>query len=91
MLLKKINWKFWRCYKMIYDKIKEMISEQFNIDEENITMDTSFREDLNADSLDLVELIMALEDEFDLEVDDDDVEKINTVGDAVEYIKNIVD
>ncbi|MCF6466409.1 acyl carrier protein [Clostridium sp. Cult2] len=76
---------------MIYDKIKEMISEQFNIDEENITMDTSFREDLNADSLDLVELIMALEDEFDLEVDDDDVEKINTVGDAVEYIKNIVD
>ena len=71
---------------MVYEKIKIMISEQFHIDEDNITMDTSFREDLNADSLDLVELIMALEDEFELEVDDDDVEQINTVGDAVEKI-----
>lgn len=76
---------------MVYEKIKIMISEQFHIDEDNITMDTSFREDLNADSLDLVELIMALEDEFELEVDDDDVEQINTVGDAVEYIKKIID
>ena len=54
-------------------------------------METSFREDLNADSLDLVELIMALEDEFELEVDDDVVEEIDTVGDAVDYIKKIVD
>ncbi|MCF6462678.1 acyl carrier protein [Clostridium sp. Cult1] len=76
---------------MVYEKIKKMISEQFHIDEDDITMETSFREDLNADSLDLVELIMALEDEFELEVDDDVVEEIDTVGDAVDYIKKIVD
>lgn len=76
---------------MIYEKIRGIISEQFHIDEDEITTDTSFREDLNADSLDLVELIMALEDEFELEVDDDDVEKINTVGDAVDYIKGIIE
>ncbi|CCQ93633.1 acyl carrier protein [[Clostridium] ultunense Esp] len=76
---------------MVYEKIRGIISEQFHIDEDDITMDTSFREDLNADSLDLVELIMALEDEFELEVDDDDVEKINTVGDAVDYIKRIIE
>ena len=60
---------------MVYEKIKKMISEQFDIDEDDITMETSFRDDLNADSLDLVELIMALEDEFELEVDDDEVEE----------------
>lgn len=75
---------------MVYEKIVGMISEQFHIDEDDITMDTSFREDLNADSLDLVELIMSLEDEFELEVDDDIVEKIETVGEAVNYIKNII-
>lgn len=71
---------------MVYEKIKVMISEQFDIDDDNISMDTSFRQDLNADSLDLVELIMALEDEFEVEVDDEEVENINTVGDAVNYI-----
>lgn len=76
---------------MVYNKIKELIAEQFNIEEEDITMDTSFREDLDADSLDLVELIMALEDEFDLEVADEDVETINTVKDAVNYINKIMD
>ena len=55
--------------------------------EKDINMETSFRDDLNADSLDLVELVMALEDEFGLEVDDDDVELIRTVGDAKNYIK----
>lgn len=75
---------------MIYEKIVGMISEQFHIDEDDISMETSFREDLNADSLDLVELIMALEDEFELEVDDDVVEQIATVEDAVDYIKKIV-
>lgn len=75
---------------MVYKKIKVMISEQFSIDESKINMETSFREDLNADSLDLVELIMALEDEFNLEVDDEDVESILTVGDAVNYINNIL-
>lgn len=71
---------------MVYEKVKMIISEQFNIDEEEITMETSFKDDLNADSLDLVELIMALEDEFELQVDDDEVERIQTVGDAVKYI-----
>ncbi len=72
-------------------KIKEMIAEQFRIDGEDITMDTSFREDLDADSIDLVELIMSLEDEFDLEVEDEEVENIKTVGDAVNYINSIID
>src|SRR5690554_5107063 len=71
-------------------KLLEIIVTQFNIDEKDITLETSFRDDLNADSLDLVELVMGLEDEFDLEIDDEDVEKIKTVGDAVDYIKNIV-
>ena len=53
-------------------------------------MNTSFRDDLNADSLDLVELVMAIEDEFDLQVADEDVEKIHTVGDAVNYISEII-
>lgn len=75
---------------MVYEKIKMIISEQFNIDEEEITMETSFKDDLNADSLDLVELIMALEDEFELQVDDDEVERIQTVGDAVKYINELL-
>ncbi len=73
---------------MILSKIKEIISEQFNIDEEDIDLDTSFRDDLNADSLDLVELVMGLEDEFDLEIGDDEVESIKTIGDALDFIKN---
>ena len=73
---------------MVYEKINDIISEQFDIDEEDITMETSFKDDLNADSLDLVELIMALEDEFGLEIEDEDLDSIKTVGDAVEYIKD---
>lgn len=75
---------------MIFEKIKEMIAEQFRIDGEDITMETSFRDDLDADSIDLVELIMSLEDEFDLEVEDEEVENIKTVGDAVNYINSII-
>ena len=71
---------------MTANKIIHIISEQFNIPAEDIEMETSFREDLNADSLDLVELIMALEDEFGIELDDDDLEKIETVRDAQKYI-----
>lgn len=72
---------------MLTERIIRLISAQFNVDEDGITLDTSFKDDLNADSLDLVELIMALEDEFGLEVEDDEVENIKTVGDAKEYIK----
>lgn len=72
---------------MLTERIIKLIAEQFNVDEEGITLETSFKDDLNADSLDLVELIMALEDEFGLEVEDEEVENIKTVGDAKEYIK----
>lgn len=72
---------------MIFDKIKKIIAEQLSIDEDEITLEASFMDDLGADSLDLVELIMALEEEFDTEIPDEDAEKISTVGDAVEYIK----
>lgn len=75
---------------MVYEKIKTIIVEQFSIEEEQVSMETSFRDDLNADSIDLVELIMTLEDEFDLEVEDEKVENINTVEDAVTYIENIL-
>jgi acyl carrier protein len=73
---------------MVLSKIKEIIATQFNVEEDEISKETSFKDTLNADSLDLVELIMALEDEFGLEVEDDEVDMIKTVGDAVEYITN---
>jgi len=73
---------------MIFEKVKEIIADQLGVDVAEISSDARFIEDLGADSLDLVELIMALEEEFDLEIPDEDAEKISTVGDAVEYIKN---
>lgn len=76
---------------MIFKKIKEIIATQFNIDENEIKKDTSFKDTLNADSLDLVELIMALEDEFGLEFEDEEMDNIKTVGDAVEYITNAIE
>lgn len=76
---------------MISEKVIALISEQFNIDEDSISLNTSFTDDLNADSLDLVELVMALEDEFGLEIDDEEVESIKTIKDAVDYIKNVSD
>jgi acyl carrier protein len=71
---------------MVFEKVKEIISGQFGADEEKLTMETAFVEDLNADSLDVVELIMAIEEEFDMEIDDSEVENIKTVGDLVNYI-----
>jgi len=72
---------------MIFKKVKNIISEQLGIDVEEVTMESSFVDDLGADSLDIVELIMALETEFDLEIPDEEAENINSVGDVVEYIK----
>ncbi len=72
---------------MLLEKIKDIVVTQFNVEASNINIETSFRDDLNADSLDLVELIMALEDEFGLEIEDEDLDSIKTLGDALEYIK----
>ena len=69
-----------------FDRLKKLIVEQLGVDEEEVTATASFVEDLNADSLDLVELIMSLEEEFGTEISDEDAERIRTVGDAVEYI-----
>lgn len=73
----------------IFERVKEVISEQLGIDDlDTITMETTFIDDLGADSLDIVELIMALEEEFDMEIPEAEAEKIVSVGDVVEYIKN---
>lgn len=70
-----------------YERLKKIIVEQLGVDEEEVTPEASFVEDLNADSLDLVELIMSLEEEFTMEISDEDAEKIQKVSDAVEYIE----
>ncbi|MGC8878286.1 MAG: acyl carrier protein [Anaerolineae bacterium] len=72
----------------IFNKVKAIIVEQLGVDESRVTMDASFREDLEADSLDLVELIMAFEEEFGGEISDEEAQKITTVREAVEYLKN---
>lgn len=73
----------------MFEKIRDIIVEQLGVDESQVTLESSFVEDLGADSLDIVELIMALEDAFDVEIPDSDAEKIATVGDAVEYVKSL--
>ena len=69
------------------EKMKELIAEQLNADADTITLETSFKEDLGADSLDLFELIMALEEEYSVEIPQEDLESLITVGDVVEYLK----
>ncbi|MGZ3637491.1 MAG: acyl carrier protein [Ktedonobacterales bacterium] len=71
----------------ILAKLKPLIADQLGVDEAEVKEDASFTEDLNADSLDLVELIMSLEEQFKLQISDEDAEKITTVGEAVEYIQ----
>ena len=71
----------------VFEKVKETIIEQIGVTDTAVTMEAAFIDDLGADSLDIVELIMALEEEFDMEIPDADAEKIVTVGDVVEYIK----
>lgn len=75
---------------MEFDKLKKIIAEVLNVDEEEITMETTFVDDLGADSLDIFQIIMGLEEEFDIEIANEDAEKIVTVGDAVEQIKKAV-
>jgi acyl carrier protein len=71
----------------IEERLKRIIAEQLGVDESQVTRDASFEEDLNADSLDLVELIMSLEEEFGIEISEEDAEKIKTVGDATDYVR----
>ena len=71
----------------IEQKVREIIVEQLGVDPEQVTQEASFVDDLGADSLDTVELVMALEEEFDLEIPDEDAEKITPVGEAIEYIE----
>ncbi len=74
----------------IFEKVKKIIVEQLSVDESEVVYDALFIDDLGADSLDIVELIMALEEEFDIEIPDNSAEKISTVGNAVDYIKSVI-
>lgn len=77
---------------MIFEKIKEIIADQLALDDaEEIKMETSMMEDLDADSLDAVEVIMAIEDEFDIEIEDEDAESFKSIGDIVTYVKSKVE
>ncbi len=74
---------------MVFEKIRAILCEQLDIEEDAVTMESNIAEDLGADSLDVVDLVMSIEDEFDLEVPDDQVENIKTVGDVVNYIESL--
>ena len=71
---------------MVFDKVKELIAEQLDVKADDITETSNIQDDLGADSLDVVDLVMALEDEFDVEIPEDQVENIKTVGDIVKFI-----
>lgn len=72
---------------MILEKVKVILAEQFDVDESELTNDTDLQEDLGADSLDVVDLLMSIEDEFEIEIPDEEIENIRTVGELVSYIE----
>lgn len=72
---------------MVFEKIRDIIVDQLDVNEDDVTLDSLIVENLNADSLDVVDLIMSVEDEFEIEIPDEDVENIKTVGDVVKYIE----
>ena len=72
---------------MVLEKVKAILAEQFDVDEDKITVDTDLQEDLGADSLDVVDLLMSIEDEFEVEVPDEEIENLKTVGALVAYIE----
>lgn len=72
---------------MVFERIREIICEQLDLEEDDVTLDSNIMEDFEADSLDLVDLVMSLEDEFNMEVPDDQIENFRTVGDVVRYIE----
>ncbi|MGN0591743.1 MAG: acyl carrier protein [Ruminococcus sp.] len=73
---------------MTFDKIKELIVDQLDVEEDKVTMDANIQDDLGADSLDIVDLVMSVEDAFEVKIEDEDVENIKTVGDIVNFIDN---
>jgi acyl carrier protein len=75
---------------MVLEKVKAILSEQFDVEEDSITADTSIADDLGADSLDVVDLLMSIEDEFEIEVPDEEIDNIKTVGELVKYIEDNV-
>ncbi|MCI1964959.1 MAG: acyl carrier protein [Oscillospiraceae bacterium] len=72
---------------MVFEKVKAILSEQFDVEEEKITTETNIADDLGADSLDVVDLLMSIEDEFEIEIPDEEVENLKTVGELVKYIE----
>lgn len=72
---------------MVFEKVREILVDQLDVEEESVTMEASITADLGADSLDVVDLVMSLEEEFDCEIPDDEIENIKTVGDVVKYIE----
>ncbi|MBW7572589.1 acyl carrier protein [Caproiciproducens faecalis] len=75
---------------MVFEKVKAILSEQFDVEEDSITPETSIADDLGADSLDVVDLLMSIEDEFEIEVPDEEIDNIKTVGELVKYIEENV-
>ena len=75
---------------MVFEKVRDILVDQLDLEEEKVTMDASITDDLGADSLDVVDLVMSLEEEFDVEIPDNQVENIKTVGDVVRYIEDNV-
>lgn len=73
---------------MVFEKIREIIMEQLNVDEDSVAMNTHLMKDLEADSLDAVEIIMAIEDEFEIEIPDEEAEKFQSVSDIVKYVED---
>lgn len=76
---------------MVFEKIKEILAQQLDIDASELTMDTRIADDLGADSLDVVEMLMTVEDEFEIEIPDEAIENLKTIGDVTEYIQNRID
>ncbi|MEL7646716.1 MAG: acyl carrier protein [Sedimentibacter sp.] len=74
----------------VFERIRDLVAEKVGVDPEDITMETSFADDLEADSITLFELVMAIEDEFDMEIDDESIEQIKTVGDIVNYLEESI-
>ena len=76
---------------MVFEKVRSIIVEQLDVEEDQVTMDARIQDDLGADSLDIVDLVMSFEEEFDIEIPDDQVENVKTVGDIVKYIEDKID